>query len=105
MEPSGVLALVRSTRVDDLPRLIGTLSEAIAICQSRLLTPAPSSAPEGQQLVDRREAARILGVSRYYLEGKRLPCETRAGRKILYSKAKLEQYIRQGHIPFSDRGG
>jgi hypothetical protein len=99
-----ILALAETTPVAQLPRLIGDLHEAIAVCNMRLLTPAPNPTTEApQQLVDRREASRILGVSTYYLEGKRLSCETRAGRKILYPKSKLEQYVRQGHVPYEDR--
>lgn len=103
MEPDSVLALAEDTPVSGLPRLIGTLAEAMAVANRRLLAPAPTPTPELPQLVDRQEAAHILGVSRYYLENKTLPCQQRAGRKVLYNKAKLLKYVEQGHVPYGDR--
>jgi hypothetical protein len=106
MPPSGIddlLVTAKTTPVDALPRLIGILAEATAIATMRLLAPAPITTSESPVLVDRPAASHILGVSRYYLEGKRLPCETRAGRKILYNKQKLEEYIRRGHVPYEAR--
>jgi hypothetical protein len=103
--PDDLVTLAKTTPVDELPRLIGDLHEAIAVCSMRLLTPAPTPTTETPpQLVDRREASRILGVSTFYLETKRLPCEVRgAGRKILFNRQKLLRYIEQGHIPYEDR--
>jgi hypothetical protein len=107
MEPYGaddLVKLAKITAVTELPRLIGCLSEAIAICNMRLLTPAPIPTTEAHQLIDRKEAARLLGVSTFFLETKYIPgAEQRAGRKALYNKAKLLDYIKRGHVPYQDR--
>jgi hypothetical protein len=107
MEPYGaddLVALAKTTPVADLPRLIGRMAEATAIANTRLLAIEPTPKADAPQLIDRKEAAQILGVSTFFLENKRLPfpCQTRAGRKILYNKQKLEQYIRQGHVPYEN---
>ena len=103
MQPADVILLTKTTPVPDLPELIGALAQATAIANMRLLTPASVPNNETPLLVDRREAARILGVSTYFLEGKRLPCQQRAGKKILYNRARLLKYVEQGHVPYEDR--
>jgi hypothetical protein len=105
MRPLGtddILVVAKTAPVTDLPSFIGRLAEATAIANMRLLAPASVPESTSPRLVDRVTAAHILGVSRYYLEGKRLPCQTRAGRKILYNEAKLKQYVMQGHVPYED---
>lgn len=103
MEAYGLVALAETTPVDALPNLIGLLAQAKAIAQQRLLAPAPPIEPP--RLVSRKEAAKILGVSIYYLEAKRLPisCEQKIGRRTLYNLQLLTQYIKQGHVPFQGR--
>jgi hypothetical protein len=106
MSPDGtdyLLELAKSTQVSGLPSLLGRLAEATAIASMRLLAPPPVTDSTTAQLVDRREAAKMLGVSIYFLENKTLPCQTRAGKKILYNRQKLEQYIKQGHVPYQTR--
>ena len=106
MPPHGTadpVEIAQSAPVTDLLELVGRLAQATAIVYQRLLAPASTTTPDTPQLVDRREAAHILGVSTFYLEGKYLPCQQRAGRKILYERRKLEQYIRQGHVPYQNR--
>lgn len=99
-----LLVIAKNEPVDTLPHLIGLLSEGLAIANRRLLTPTPApTTPEPPQLIDRKQAAALLGVSVFFLEGKHLPCQQRAGRKVLYDRRKLEEYIRRGNVPYSDR--
>lgn len=98
-----LLKYAREAPIDDLPFFIGSMAEAKAIIHRRLLVVAPTQQVALPQLVNRKEAAKILGVSVYYLEAHTLPCQTRAGRKVLYDLEALRKYITTGHIPFQSR--
>jgi|tagenome__1003787_1003787.scaffolds.fasta_scaffold18916059_2 hypothetical protein len=99
-----LVTIAQKIPIEGLPKFLGRLAEASAIAHMRLLTPPPVTQGGAPQLIDRRTAAAILGVSRFFLENKRLPCQVSgAGRKVLYNKQQLQRYIEKGHIPYEDR--
>jgi excisionase family DNA binding protein len=82
---------------EQLPRLLGDLEEIRCTAVARLGAP-PSPKPGGlDQLVAVGEAAQRIGTSKDYLyrHSGELPFTKRIGRKLLFSSAGIERYIRQ----------
>jgi excisionase family DNA binding protein len=90
-----VLVQARTLAPEDLPGLIGDLAEINAIATARLA--APAAAPEPDRMLDVEEASRRMGVSKAYLyrAHKRLSFARRQGRKLLFSSAGLDTYLRK----------
>jgi excisionase family DNA binding protein len=101
-----VLASARTLAPEHLPHLLGALEEIRTTAFARLIAPAPSQA-QPDELLDIREAARRLGVSKEYLyrNHPRLNFTRRVGRRVLFSAQGIEKYIQHGHGLRAKRGG
>jgi hypothetical protein len=102
------LVMVGDSLADSLPRdrlssLIGRLEEIKARAFARLAAPA-AAASESDRAIGHKEAAELLGVSvrTLYNTHKKLPYSAlkcpRAGRKLLFSTAKIAQFLKQKSI-------
>jgi len=89
------LAQARNLAPDELPRLLGDLEEIRATAIARLASPTIESRPD--ESLDVNETARRLGVSKDYLyrNHHRLKFARREGRKLLFSSAGLDSYLKQ----------
>jgi len=78
----------------ELPRLLGDLEEVRATAQARLLAPPSETAPD--ELLDVNEAATMLGISADYLyhNHKRYRFTRRMGKRLLFSRAGIEKYLK-----------
>lgn len=98
MRDSLQLALAKAVRelpADELPAFIGELESVKAVAWARLVS--PSSAPqEHDELLSAEVAAERLGVSKDYLyrHHSQYAFTRKMGRKLLFSAAGLEKYIR-----------
>ena len=95
-ELEAAMAQARSLEPDALPELLGDLENIRATALARLMAQSrPVSAED--RLLDIDEAATTLGVSLSYLyrHSKTFPFTRRMGRKILFSSAGIEQYLRR----------
>lgn len=94
-ELQAALALAKNLPASELPALIGELAECTAVAQSRLITPVIPAPPD--VLLEVPEAAHRLGVSPDYLyrHSKKFPFTRREGRKLLFSSAGLDSYLRR----------
>jgi excisionase family DNA binding protein len=92
-----VLQIASELPYEELPSLLGELEELRWRVSSRYTTPASSHSSEPDRNLGIKEAARQLNVSKDYLyRHKDEFCFTRKmGRKILFSSAGLDQYIRR----------
>jgi excisionase family DNA binding protein len=95
-ELQAALALARELPRDDLPRLFGELEEIRAVGLARLAAP-PESKPD--VLLDVEETAARMRVSTAYIykHSRKLPFARRIGRKVLFSSAGLDNYLRKAH--------
>lgn len=89
------LAEARTIPPAELPRLLGDLEEIRAVALMRLTPGAESQ--ENDELLDVNEAAKRLHVSPHYVyrNAKRFPFARRIGRKLLFSSAGLNAYLRR----------
>lgn len=82
-----------------IPAMRGELVRLDSLLLTRLLQPSDGSrSPEvGDRLLTAQEAAAKLGTSIDYLyrHSSKLPFTIRLGRKVLFSEAGIERYIRQ----------
>lgn len=83
-----------------IPALRGELARLDTLLLARLLSGGDNKAqtgPDGDRLLSAKEAAGKLGASRDYLyrHSSKLPFTVRMGRKVLFSEAGIEGYIRQ----------
>lgn len=83
-----------------IPGLLGDLERLKATLWARLSLPqanAHGTGENGDRLLSAREAAAKLGASQDYLyrHSSKLPFTVRMGRKVLFSEAGIERYIRQ----------
>jgi excisionase family DNA binding protein len=95
----------RSCSVEAVPReavpsMLGELEQVKAELWTRLTVASVGQAePAGSAdgLLTAREAASILNLSEDYLyrNSAKLPFTVRLGRKVLFSRAGIERYIRQ----------
>jgi excisionase family DNA binding protein len=94
-ELQGVLAQARTLEPEELPRLLGELEEVRATALARLSAPAPAAPPD--ELLDMPEAAARLSLSAEYLyrNSKRLPFTRRVGRRVLFSSAGIDAYLKR----------
>jgi predicted DNA-binding transcriptional regulator AlpA len=82
----------------ELPRLLGSLAEAYAICFSRLMThPTAPVQAHSDQLLDVEEASRRLGISRNYLyrHSAEFGFTRRIGRAVRFSAQGIERHIQK----------
>jgi excisionase family DNA binding protein len=94
-ELQAALVLARNLPASELPALIGELAECAATAQARLASPVIPAPPDA--LIEVPEAAHRLGVSPDYLyrHSKKFPFTRREGRKLLFSSAGLDTYLRK----------
>jgi predicted DNA-binding transcriptional regulator AlpA len=94
-ELQSALAQARTLATEELPRLLGDLEEIRTTALARLSAPAPAPAPD--ELLEVPEAAHRLGLSPSYLyhHHKRFPFARKIGRKLLFSSAGLEVYVKR----------
>ncbi len=89
-----VLDQARTLATEELPHLIGELREVEAVAMARLTAPAQNPPDE---LLEVREAAARLSISPAYLyrHHKRFPFTRRIGRRLLFSSAGLDSYLKK----------
>jgi excisionase family DNA binding protein len=94
-ELQSVLTQARTLAPEELPRLLGDLEEIRATALARLTGPAAENRPDELLSVD--ETAKRMGVSACYLyhHHKRLPFARKVGRKLLFSSAGLDSYLKR----------
>jgi len=89
------LEQARVLPANQLPALIGELAEVNAVALSRLTSPTMESRPD--ELINVNEAAKRLGVSKDYLyrHHSQYKFARREGRKLLFSSAGLDAYLKK----------
>ena len=89
------LTLAREIPTEELLRFLGDIEEVRATALGRLAAPAAAARPD--ELLDVSEAAQRLGVSPDYLyrHSRQFPFTRRMGRKLLFSSAGLDNYLRR----------
>lgn len=94
---SDLLRFAQELPVGELPRLLGDIEEVRATAQARLNSGAAVLPSGPDRLMTVGEAKDRLGVSADYLyrNNGRLPFTVRMGRKLLFSEAGIERYLRQ----------
>jgi predicted DNA-binding transcriptional regulator AlpA len=92
LEPA--LKDARSLPADRLPRLLGDLEEVRTTALARLSTPA-APVQASDELLNVAQAAAKLGCSRDFLYKNEFPFVRRLGRKRLYSRNGIEEYLRK----------
>jgi len=82
---------------EQLPKLLGEIEEIRCTAMARLGTSLIQQPLGPDQLLSVEEAARRMGVSRDYLYRQHgtLPFTRRIGRRVLFSSAGIDRYIRQ----------
>ena len=84
-----------------IPAMLGELERLKATLWSSLtmrpLSNGHASSQDGDRLLNAKEAAAKLGASQdwLYRHSRNLPFTVRIGRKVLFSEAGIERYIRQ----------
>jgi excisionase family DNA binding protein len=88
------LELAKTLPADELPRLAAELEEIRVTILARLTSPAVQAPNENLEVP---EAAHRLGVSPDYLyrNSKKFPFTRRIGRKLLFSSAGLDSYLKR----------
>ena len=88
-----VLTLAKNLPREELPRLLGDLTEISATASARLTTFVVESRPN--EMLDVDEAARRMGVSKDYLyrHQRKFPFARRIGRKLLFSSSGLDKFL------------
>lgn len=96
-EVNSLLNVARSVSAEELPRLLGDLENIRMVARQRLNAPAPIRQSVDDELINVKEAARRLGVSRQYLytNQSRLPFTRHIGRRLLFSISGIVTYIRR----------
>jgi hypothetical protein len=92
LEP--VLLAARTLPPAELPRLLGDLEEVKATALARLSAPAPAAAAP-DTLLTVAEASTALHCSKDYLYKTSLPFKRKLGRKLLFSRAGIAEYLRK----------
>jgi len=88
-----IFRAVRDCPVERLPRVLGMLREIESHCLTRLSVPAP--APATDELLSCAEAAALLRCSRDTLYRGNFPFVRRLGRKKLYSRLGITEFLRK----------
>lgn len=89
-----VLLAAKELPVGELPGLLGQIEEIRVTALARLTAPVP--APESDELLDVDGAAQKLGMSKDYLYRNHpsLPFTRRMGKRLLFSSAGIEKWMR-----------
>jgi predicted DNA-binding transcriptional regulator AlpA len=91
LEP--VLQAARTLIPAELPRLLGDLEEVKATALARLCAPAP--AQQADELLNITQTAAKLGCSKDLLYKRDFPFVRRLGRKLMFSRNGLDEYLRK----------
>lgn len=93
LEPA--LALAKNLAPEQLPHFLGELEAVRVTALARIATPAAETKPD--ELVDVGQAAKRLGCSKGFLyhNHKRFPFARRIGRRLLFSSAGLDSYLKK----------
>jgi excisionase family DNA binding protein len=91
LEP--VLLAARTLPPAELPRLLGDLEEVRTTALARLSAPAPLIPSD--ELLTVAQAAQKLGCSRDFLYRGKFPFVRRLGRKLMFSRVGIEEYLRK----------
>jgi excisionase family DNA binding protein len=85
----------RQLPAEELPRLLADLEEVRVTALARLTSPTLESRPD--ELLSVEETARRMNVSKDYLyhHHKRFPFVRHVGRKLLFSAAGLDTYLKK----------
>jgi hypothetical protein len=89
-----VLEQARTVPASELPRLLGDLREVECTALARLSAPAPAAAAP-DTLLTVAEASTALHCSKDYLYKTSLPFKRKLGRKLLFSRAGIAEYLRK----------
>lgn len=94
-ELQAALSQARTLAPEELPRLLGDLEEIRATALARLARPAVEARPD--EMLDVEQAAARMKCSTDYLyrHHRRLPFARRIGRKLLFSSAGLDSYLKR----------
>jgi predicted DNA-binding transcriptional regulator AlpA len=89
------LSEARTLSAADLPDFLGELETIRILALARIMAPAVESRPD--ELLEVPEAAHRLGVSPdfVYRNHKKYTFTRREGRKLLFSSAGLDAYLRK----------
>ena len=94
-ELEAALQLARTLPRDEIPYLLGELETIRTFALARISAPPLETKPD--ELLDVHQAAQRLHVSPLYLyrRSQRFPFVRRIGRKVLFSSAGLDSYLRK----------
>jgi len=95
LELKPALDLARTLAPAELPGLLGDLEEIRVTALARITAPAGEARPD--ELLDVEQVAKRLHVSRHYLyrHHRKFPFARRVGRKLLFSAAGLDLYLKR----------
>jgi predicted DNA-binding transcriptional regulator AlpA len=88
-----VLQAARTLPPAELPRLLGDLEEVRTTALARLSVPAP--VPQADELLSVAQASVKLGCSKDFLYRGKFPFARRLGRKLMFSRVGIEEYLRK----------
>ncbi|MFY9531251.1 MAG: hypothetical protein WBC04_17725 [Candidatus Acidiferrales bacterium] len=94
-ELESALLQARTLAPAELPRLLGEIEQIRVTALARLTSPTVESRPD--ELLSVSETAGRMGVGKDYLyrNHRRLPFTRRVGRKLLFSSAGLDSYLKR----------
>ena len=89
------LDLARTLPPAELPEFLGALETVRVTALARIVAPAVENRPD--ELLTVEQAAARLNVSENYLyrNSRRLPFTRRVGRKLLFSSAALDAFLKR----------
>jgi hypothetical protein len=96
MSEQEIIDIARSTPRESLPALIGTLAQATAEANARLLQPTPAKVAALDQMLTAKEASEILKVSPSWLyHQKSLPFAVLipGSRSLKFSSNGIRKYL------------
>jgi predicted DNA-binding transcriptional regulator AlpA len=89
-----IVQLASELEPRELPHFLGCLEEARQVAQLRLTPSAPAPAPP-DELLSVSQVATKLGCSRDFLYRGKFPFARRLGRKLMFSRVGIEEYLRK----------
>ena len=90
-----IFRAVQSCPVDRLPRVLGMLAEISETCRARLCRSRRTPAQQPDELLTITQACALLKCSRDTLYRGNFPFVRRLGRKKLYSRLGIMEFLRK----------